>query len=185
MGRLCKEKRKRKSVTKGHVTMSYPSTDRSCNKSSCRSDPADTANDTLSNYTSGKAVTVSWYQLRIISRSVYRLSTIYSRYTDESKGGGRPRWDRHDFFSCKSRFAVLFYNELSFRLSILYISILFPFRKRKEKKEKGGIAKIYSRDIFGSSMILWKKMILDVPLFFSLIIIAPKFWTLKSNTLRI
>lgn len=32
------------------------------------------SNDTLSNYTSGKAVTVSWYQLRIISRSVYQRS---------------------------------------------------------------------------------------------------------------
>lgn len=147
MGRLCKEKRKRKSVTKGHVTMSYPSTDRSCNKSSCRSDPADTANDTLSNYTSGKAVTVSWYQLRIISRSVYRLSTIYSRYTDESKGGGHPRWDRHDFFSCKSRFAVLFYNELSFQFYILYPSYSL-FEKEKKKKKRVGsrkfISEIYS-----------------------------------------
>lgn len=117
-----------------------------CNKSSCRSDPADTANDTLSNYTSGKAVTVSWYQLRIISRSVYRLSTIYSRYTDESKGGGRPRWDRHDFFSCKSRFAVLFYNELSFQF---YISPSYSlFEKEKKKKKRVGsrkfIPEIYS-----------------------------------------
>lgn len=145
MGRLCKEKRKRKSVTKGHVTMSYPSTDRSCNKSSCRSDPADTANDTLSNYTSGKAVTVSWYQLRIISRSVYRLSTIYSRYTDESKGGGRPRWDRHDFFSCKSRFAVLFYNELSFQFYISPSYSLFEKEKKKKKRDRENLFQRYIR----------------------------------------
>lgn len=96
------------------------------------------SNDTLSNYTSGKAVTVSWYQLRIISRSVYRLSTIYSRY--ESKGGGG-RSDRRDFFSCKSRINV------SPHISLTNSRFQFYFHSTPflEKEKRVGFVKIYSR----------------------------------------
>lgn len=96
------------------------------------------SNDTLSNYTSGKAVTVSWYQLRIISRSVYRLSTIYSRY--ESKGGGG-RSDRRDFFSCKSRINV------SPHISLTNSHFQFYFHSTPflEKEKRVGFVKIYSR----------------------------------------
>lgn len=105
------------------------------------------SNDTLSNYTSGKAVTVSWYQLRIISRSVYRLSTIYSRY--ESKGGGG-RSDRRDFFSCKSRINV------SPHISLTNSRFQFYFHSTPflEKEKRVGFAKIYSRiwNIFGDPL---------------------------------
>lgn len=98
------------------------------------------SNDTLSNYTSGKAVTVSWYQLRIISRSVYRLSTIYSRY--ESKGGGG-RSDRRDFFSCKSRINVSPHISLTNSRFQFYFHSTRLFGERK----KGGIRENLFQDL--------------------------------------
>lgn len=114
--------------------MSYPSTDRSCNKSSCRSDPADTANDTLSNYTSGKAVTVSWYQLRIISRSVYRLSTIYSRYTTNRKGAGA--LGEIVTISFHANRVSPYFSITNSHFNFIYLHPI-PFSKKKRKKRKG------------------------------------------------
>lgn len=71
---------------------------------------------------------------------MYRLSTIYSRYPDKSKGGAACDWHRHDFFSCKceSRFAIFLYNEPHWPPP--WLSILFHIDPLFEKweKERGG-----------------------------------------------
>lgn len=108
------------------------------------------SNDTLSNYTSGKAVTVSWYQLRIISRSVYRLSTIYSRYESIERGRRAFRSSWFLFMQIANQcFTTHFSNELSF-------SILFSFDSPFWRKKKGWDSRKFIPGFEIYSAILWK-----------------------------